>query len=370
MDGALKRGLLLAVALMLLVPATAPAAGTSTAAAAGTSTAPAAGTPRAAAAGTSTAASRTAPSTTATTKTAQPTPPAEGPRASARLYLPNFWVLARQAVTVPDRRIEVDGVVRPYVPGQWVTIHAFIGHRMIRHARLRIDPSPGATYGRFADAMSIPRAGQVVVRATHDPTGEQGGFEASRSFAALDENVGPGSTGRFVQLVQQRLAALHFYIPQSGVYDNGTQLAIDAYHRLLGWGTYKTLDGRTIAFLLNGWGQFKVRYPNHGRHAEANLSKQVLALIDGSKVDYIFPISSGKPSTPTVLGNFHVYLRTPGYLPDGMYYSDFFIGGYAIHGYDPAPDYPASHGCLRIPIPDALTAYHWLTYNDWVDVYY
>ncbi len=354
MDGALKRGLLAAALLLLapamaLVPATAAAAGSS---------------PTTAGRGSS----RTPPRTTSSS--AQPPPAGHVPPAIVRLYLPNFWVLAHQAVTVPDRRIEVDGVVRPYVPGQWVTIQASIGRRLIHHARLRVELSRNRTYGRFAETMSIPSAGQVVVRATHDSTSEQGGFEASRSFEALDENVGPGSTGRFVQLVQQQLAALHFYIPETGVYDNGTELAVDAYHRLLGWGTYKTLDRRTISFLLNGWGQFKVRYPNHGRHAEGNLSKQVLALIDGDKVDYIFPISSGKPSTPTVLGNFHVYLRTPGYLPDGMYYSNFFIGGYAIHGYDPAPDYPASHGCMRLPIPDALTAYRWLTYGDWVDVYY
>jgi hypothetical protein len=154
------------------------------------------------------------------------------------------------------------------------------------------------------------------------------------------------------------------------VFDNGTELALDAYHRLLHRGTYKTLDGRTISFLLNGWGQFRLRYPRHGRHAEVNLSLQLLALADGARIDHIFPTSSGKPSTPTILGNFQVYSRVRGYLPDGMYYSSFFHGGYAIHGYDPAPDYPASHGCVRIPIPDAITAYRWLNYGDWVDVYY
>ena len=181
---------------------------------------------------------------------------------------------------------------------------------------------------------------------------------------------GPGSRGPFVALIQQRLAALHFYIPQTGVYDQGTELAMDAYHRLLRWGTYETVDGRTISYLLDGWGEFKVRYPGHGSHAEGNLSDQLLALIDGSKVDMIFPISSGKPSTPTVLGNFHVYSRAPGLAPDGMYYSSYFIGGYAIHGYNPAPDYPASHGCMRLPMTDAITAYNWLDYGDAVDVYH
>ena len=134
-----------------------------------------------------------------------------------------------------------------------------------------------------------------------------------------------GSRGCSWTLIQQRLAALHFYIPQTGVFDSGTGLALDAYHRLLHWGTYQTLDSRTISFLLDGYGAFPVRFPSHGKHAEGDLALQLLALVYGSHVVAIYPISSGKPSTPTILGDFHVYSKVPGYLPDGMYYSNFFI---------------------------------------------
>jgi hypothetical protein len=218
--------------------------------------------------------------------------------------------------------------------------------------------------------MSIPRVGTVVLVVAHHRNAQMVGFLGHRSFAVLDEGIGFGSTGRFVQLIQQRLAALHFFIPQTGVYDGFTGWAIDAYHRLLHWGTYQTLDGRTISFLLDGYGAFQVRYPRDGRHAEGNLGLQLLALIDGSRVRAIYPISSGKPSTPTILGRFQVYSKVPGYLPDGMYFSNFFYGGYAIHGYDPAPDFPASHGCMRLPIPDAISVFNWLGYGDGVDVYY
>jgi hypothetical protein len=195
-------------------------------------------------------------------------------------------------------------------------------------------------------------------------------FKQRAAFDTLDQNVAPGATGRFVQLVQQQLQALHFYIPQTGVYDLGTELAVDAYHRMLGWGTAQTVGPALISQLLNGNGAFHVHFPNQGPHAEGDLSDQLLALINGADVSMIFPISSGKPSTPTILGTFQVYQRTPGYLPDGMYFSSFFIRGFAIHGYDPAPDYPASHGCMRLPIVDAITAYNWLNYGDWVDTYY
>ena len=65
-------------------------------------------------------------------------------------------------------------------------------------------------------------------------------------------------------------------------------------------------------------------------------------------------MSSGKPSTPTVLGRFRVYRKTPGTNAKGMVDSTYFIRGYAIHGYASVPTYNASHGCMRVPIPDAL----------------
>ena len=108
---------------------------------------------------------------------------------------------------------------------------------------------------------------------------------------------------------------------------------------------------------------------SHGKHVEADLSRQVLVLLRGGKVDRIYTTSSGKASTPTVLGRFKVYLRSFGTNSHGMVHSSYFIGGYAIHGYASVPTFPASHGCLRVPIPSALSIYNWLRIGDRVDVY-
>ncbi|HUA49288.1 MAG TPA: L,D-transpeptidase [Solirubrobacteraceae bacterium] len=290
-------------------------------------------------------------------------------QATLRLYVPDAFDVGGHLVTVPGRVVHVKGIVSQYVPGQTVVVESAVDGKQFRTDTLRINPAAGG-HGRFTESLTSPRAGEVTVRVDHAATAALGALSASRHFAALDEHVSFGSRGPFVALIQQRLAALHFYIPQTGVYDTGTGLALDAYHRLMHWGTYQTLDGRTISFLLDGYGAFPVRFPNHGRHAEGDLALQLLALVDGSHVVAIYPISSGKPSTPTILGDFHVYSKVPGYLPDGMYFSNFFISGYAIHGYDPAPDYPASHGCMRLPIVDALSVYDWLQIGDWVDTYY
>jgi hypothetical protein len=42
-----------------------------------------------------------------------------------------------------------------------------------------------------------------------------------------------------------------------------------------------------------------------------------------------------------------VYSKQPGYNAIGMYYSLYFLRGFAIHEYSPVPPYPASHGCVR-----------------------
>jgi hypothetical protein len=318
---------------------------------------------------TATTTSATTTPTTPTTPTPTPTPAPAPVKASIRLYLLDAFFVHRKADTVPGRLMHVSGIVRPYVAGQWVVVKAYVGKKLIKSDRLRIKPSRNRRYGAFTEKVKSPRTGIVRVKVTHKRTRQMLGFLSVRGVNSLSPHAGFGSRGAFVALIQQRLAALHLYIPQTGVYDQKTGLALDAYHRLLGWGTYQSLDGATISAILDGRGAFRVRYPHDGAHVEGNLSKQLLALVNGSKVYAIYPISSGKPSTPTVLGHFRVYQRTPGYLPDGMYYSNFFYGGYAIHGYDPAPDYPASHGCMRLPIVDALSVFHWLANGDVVDVY-
>ena len=292
------------------------------------------------------------------------------PAAHGAISLQGAFTVSHQAVTVSGRSVQFRGVVRPYAAGQHTTVRVYLGRKVIKLERLRIKRSPGGSYGYFGDHIASPGVGSVTIIALHSKTSALGAFRIWTGFAALSQSAGYGSSGRFVQLVQQRLAALHFYIPQTGVYDSGTALALDAYHRLLTWGTSLSLDSRTVTWLLNGWGAFKIRYPRDGKHAEGNLSNQLLALIDRGQVRAIYPISSGKPSTPTILGRFRVYRKQPGYLPDGMYYSAFFIGGYAIHGYNPAPDYPASHGCMRVPIADAIFIYNRLTFGNWVDTYY
>jgi lipoprotein-anchoring transpeptidase ErfK/SrfK len=116
-------------------------------------------------------------------------------------------------------------------------------------------------------------------------------------------------------------------------------------------------------------GGYKLRFPKAGRHVEADLSRGVLVLADKGRPVRIYHTSSGAPSTPTVRGSFRVYRKQPGTNAKGMVHSVYFIRGYAVHGYASVPAYPASHGCLRVPIPNARSIFNWMTMGTRVDVY-
>jgi hypothetical protein len=319
------------------------------------------------------AASAPAPTPAPTTPTAPVTPPATVAPASGRLRITvaGAFRANRQNVTVTGRSFQVEGVATPFVAGQVVTLRVWNGRRLVKSETVRLKPSSSGTHGQFSVHYSSRSAGTLKVTAVHDATPQQAQIVAApKKVRVVAPDAGPGSRGMFVALVQSRLAALHFAVPQTGVYDQLTANAVLAYRKVRGWNRIFSLDGGVVRGLLNGVGGFQVRYPNQGRHVEADLTDQTLALINGSNVYAIYPVSSGKPSTPTILGTYHVYSKAPGYLPDGMYYSNFFIRGYAIHGYDPSPTYPASHGCLRLPIDDAIAVYNWVQLGTAVDVYY
>ena len=97
-----------------------------------------------------------------------------------------------------------------------------------------------------------------------------------------------------------------------------------------------------------------------GEHVEVPLDKQVLALIKDGKPFAIYPVSTGKSSTPTITGHYEFYRQEPGYNSHGMYYSFYWHNGYAVHGYARSPGLrrqPRLRADLhRRPAPDLRTA--------------
>jgi hypothetical protein len=285
------------------------------------------------------------------------------------LALENTHRLGKDDVVLRGDRLRVRGVVTPYVPGQTATVRLYRGPSRIAWKTVPIRPVAGSPKGGFTVSLK-PAGGRLTVRASHKGTPQQATMVArARRLLGVTPHAGPGARGPIVRLLQSRLANLRYVVSRSGVFDASTARAVVAYRKMRGMSRVGVATRRVVRGLLARRGSFKPRYPRHGKHVEVDLSRQVMALVRGRRVERIYSVSSGKASTPTVLGRYRVYSKTYGTNSLGMVHTSYFIGGYAIHGYVSVPTFPASHGCVRVPIPNALSIYNWLRLGDRVDVY-
>jgi hypothetical protein len=299
-----------------------------------------------------------------------PTAPAAPAPAKTKLVVLAPKVGATRTVLVGDR-VRIRGVVSPYVKGQKVIVRVKQGGRKVFVKQRQIVRS-GGTAGTFILSYTPKAPGPLAITASHRTTPELAAASgAAGRVDVLPRAVPQSARGLSVRIMQRRLKALGYVLESNGNYDAHTARAVLAFRKLSGMDRIASADTPFFRRLAAGGGVFRVRYPKHGRHVEGDLTHQVMALIGAAgNVERIYPISSGKPSTPTILGTFRVYRRDLGINAKGMVDASYFHNGYAIHGYSDVPMYPASHGCLRTPVPDARSIHDWLAIGTIVDVYY
>jgi peptidoglycan hydrolase-like protein with peptidoglycan-binding domain len=300
----------------------------------------------------------------------QPVAPAPAAPVQTPLTLSLERVGGKQATVLVGDRVRIRGSVGTFVAGQKVTVRFYSSDKKMGAKSKAIQPGRDGK-GKFELSYRPERSGKLLVRAVHETTLELAKVKAtSRKIDVIPRSVGHKARKRAIMALQRRLARLGYVLGSQGHFDGRTDRAVLAFRKVTGMSRTSEASIGVMRRIAQGKGAFKIRRPDHGRHAEADLTRQVLALIEGGKVRRIYPISSGKPSTPTVLGSFRVYSKTPGTNAKGMVDSAYFIRGYATHGYPSVPIYPASHGCLRLPIPDARTVFNWMRIGTPVDVYY
>jgi hypothetical protein len=180
------------------------------------------------------------------------------------------------------------------------------------------------------------------------------------SFPALHQ----GQCGDVVVGFKKAMRKMGYITNDGHCYGGKTGRGVLAYRKVNGMTRSMRAGAGLVKAAFSGKGGYEVRHPGAGEHVEAPLSKQVLVFAKGDKPFAIYPISSGKSSTPTVTGHFEFIRQEPGYNSHGMYYSFYFYGGYAVHGYESVPDYPASHGCLRTFIADQPEIYERIFFGE------
>lgn len=261
-------------------------------------------------------------------------------------------------------KVRVIGTVAPYVAGQEVKLSVYLDGRKQFDRNLPVGKGKGNT-GSFETAVSVRESGKYAVSAKHVATPELGADSTVRkSWKVSFPSLHQGQCGNVVVGFKKAMRKMGYIANDGRCFGGKTARGVLAYRKVNGMTRSMRAGAGLVKKAFGGKGGYTVRHPGAGEHVEAPLSKQVLVFAKGDKPFAIYPISSGKSSTPTVTGHYEFIRQEPGYNSHGMYYSFYFYGGYAVHGYESVPDYPASHGCLRTFIADQPEIYNRIFFGE------
>jgi lipoprotein-anchoring transpeptidase ErfK/SrfK len=256
-------------------------------------------------------------------------------------------------------KVNAVGQVPGAVPGEQVTVTVQASRRTVEKKQIAV----GAD-GKFSFPFAVDSCCNYEVTATSG-----GKSSAPKRFSVrVPKHLRKGPITR---LYNDSLVRQGYYVGRnaSSRFTLGSRLATAAFRKVNNMARNMQYKASIFRKLLMGRGPFQPRY-HSGHHVEVDISRQVMALINGDDVVATFHVSTGKSSTPTVRGTFHFYRKEPGTNSHGMYMSVYFIRGYATHGYPSVPMHEAaSHGCVRNPIPFSLYIYNWIHLGDAIHVY-
>jgi hypothetical protein len=265
--------------------------------------------------------------------------------------------------------VPVTGTISPFVPGQRVEVTFYLnGHRLVRH-NVAVSQGSGGT-GTFSSSVVLKKDGKYAVGAKHKANAVLGGDSTVRkSWKVSFPSLHPGECGRVVKGFKKAMARMGYASGGGSCFNGRLGREVLAYRKVNDMNRSQKAGAGLVKKAFGGKGGYHVRHPDAGEHAEVSLNKQVLVLIKKGKPFAIYPVSTGKSSTPTITGHYTFYRPEPGLNSHGMYYSWYWHNGYAVHGYAEVPNYPASHGCVRTFIEDQPRIYEQLHLGESIFVF-
>ena len=269
------------------------------------------------------------------------------------------------------KRARAVGYLKPFVLDQKVHVQLLRKGKVIRQVNADVKKVDGADKGVFRlMGPKLIRPSSYKVVATHEATDEQArGVARSHKFHIAYPDIDPGNHNSEVKVFNRLLKRQGYFTSGGKKYSTRTEWAVMAVRKVNGMNRTYNANPKIFRMLAARKAEYHLKYPGKGKHVEVDISRQVMVLANHRKPQHTFPVSTGAPATPTIRGHYRFYRKDPGYNSVGMYYSVYFHGGYATHGYHSVPPYNASHGCVRNPIPDSIFIYNWISLGDSIYVY-
>ena len=236
-------------------------------------------------------------------------------------------------------------------------------------------PKTTPTAATVAPATTAPVKRRTVA------TGKSSGSKSAKSAnpapnggpAATGKNsggLGQGTKGDKVLALQERLKELKYDITEpDGRFGDETYHAVMAFQKVNRLARTGRANVATLAAMDTAVDPAPLVPAGGADRIEIDLVGQYLGLYQGNTLVRLLSISSGSGKDFCVLdpdtnktecdkaitpgGSFRVARRVIGWRESklGLLYNPlYFNGGIAIHGAASVPGYPASHGCVRIPM--------------------
>ena len=162
---------------------------------------------------------------------------------------------------------------------------------------------------------------------------------------------------------EERLSNLGYWTGAvDGTLDAGSRHALIAFQKVEGRKRTGKLTRAELQALLSA-NRPLPKYSGFA-HVEIDLNRQVLFIVDTTgTITHILPVCTGDEKTymdhgeihraHTPRGRFKVLRKVAGWRLSTLgllYYPNYILNGIAIHGSPAMAVYPASHGCIRIPM--------------------
>jgi lipoprotein-anchoring transpeptidase ErfK/SrfK len=294
--------------------------------------------------------------------------------------------------TATERGKGINSALPPFVTLVSVTVKATTATVQLGYARtpptaFDISLRPARAAQIVYTLTAIPGIKQVLIRVNGV---DRARFEGSTLAVkgALDQHdlskpvtlpsipagVPSGSAPADPAGVQRRLIALH-YLPAdavSGRWDYRTSQAVMAFQAWQGIDRDGSVGAQTLAELETA-STPKPATTGTGKRMEVYRGKGVTLLVDGPQVTLAVHSSSGAAGYETPVGTYSIFRKERNswsypyqvWLP----YASYFNAGIAFHASADVPANPASHGCIRLPVPEAAAVYEFAAIGTPVTVY-
>jgi len=263
--------------------------------------------------------------------------------------------------------VTVHGTVAPARLGRRIDVVVSRGSRVIARRSVTLEHGK-----RFSLAVPTRGAGRYLVRVRYAGDPRFGSAGTAKLLRAVLPNLSVGSSGPAVAALRQQLLNLGYHQATSAAsYGYDLVDAVIAFQKVEGLSRTGTVTPEVWQALATAQ-RPKPRYTAQGDHLEVDKGHQVLLVVRGGQTQWVLPVSTGGYGRYTPEGTFSIIRKVTGNDPSplGVLYDPmYFVGGYAIHGNPSVPSYPASHGCVRVPMWAASWLYGFNEIGEVVDVY-